>query len=64
MISIAPKYLPDRSLEFSTPAGIEGCCGKGKTRVLMDGCLERRGLRRERFCGVTRTVMDNPRVAS
>ena len=60
----ALKDLAGMSLEFSTPAGMEGCAGKGKTRVLMEGCLERRGFRRERFRGVTRTVIDNPRVAS
>ena len=61
---IAGKAMGGRSLTFSAPVGSEGCAGKGKTRVLIDGCLERSGFRIERFLGVTCMVMVSPRVAS
>ncbi len=59
------KEVAGKSLLFSTPGGIDGCEGKGRTRVLMEaGCVERRELRKERFFGVTRMVMVKPWMAS
>lgn len=61
---MAAKELGGKSLTFSTPGGIEGCVGKGRTRVLIEGWAERRGFRRGRFFGVTRMVMMRPWLTS
>lgn len=53
-----------RSLTFSTPCGMLGLGGKGRTRVWIEGWAERRGVRVGRFFGVTKMVMDRPRRES
>lgn len=45
-------------LEFSRPGEMAGLEGKGRERVLMEGDLERRGVRRGRFDGVTTIVRE------
>ncbi|KAI7984870.1 hypothetical protein LOK49_LG14G00411 [Camellia lanceoleosa] len=54
---IVGKAMEGRSLTFSALVGSEGCVGKGKARVLIEGCLERSGFKIERFLGVTSIVM-------
>lgn len=53
-----------RSFAFSTPEGIDGCEGKGITRVSIElgGHLARRGERRGRLAGVTAMVRERPRT--
>lgn len=54
-----------RSLTFSMPEGMEGCGGNGRTRVVMVvGWAERREDKTGRLLGVTRIVMNTPRMAS
>lgn len=46
-----------RSWTFSTPEGMEGLEGKGRVRASMLRSAERRGERKGRFFGVTKTVI-------